>query len=953
MNTPSFSDRYIMYAKPGLGRLLNAFGLGITYERAKGDYVWYRDAAGNEVKVLDLVGSFGATLLGHNPPALIDRLIELMRGDSPQFVQGSIRAGASDLAARLAEAARIKLATEYQSTFFSTGAEAVEASIKHLILIRRKLLKRRSEELLISASSLLRRNCGTGAVEIDGPAIEGFPEGSFASGHALLEAIDSFNRRTINGRFRLLALDGGYHGQTLGALGLTHNRHYREPFIGHLLPVTFIPVDVSDESGDAAGVKKAIDAGSTILIGLEATHKSGVGDDSSGQLASGGVRLITYRITDVLGIFLEPVLGEGGVFPLPGKLIQKIVQVARAANVCVVADEIQTGMGRTGTLFAWEQSGAPAPDMLLLSKFLGGGIMKISAVMTRTKIAEDEFGLVHASTFAEDELGCRAGLFTLDLLLFRDGALLKRVRERGQLWKKALESIRVEFPDVIRDVRGGGLLWGIEFQDLRNSGSNLLRFICTQGDLGYALASYLLHAEHIRVAPALGFGLTVRVEPSVLLDEAGIIRVTSALRRLCELLRMRDTAKIVACMTLSTKESIGEHHNGISNSPEKECCPAGETAIEHELRLPPLDFRYDSSKIYQPDPVASDKVAFIGHFIDPTFLAKHEPSLARLSTDRLRKFIESSWEFIEPCLFARRDIRSKTGAIVNFNFIGLSVTSEILLDHLRRRDLSPVRGLIRRAVETARDAGCKIVGFGQFTSILTRNCLEICVPPVRFTSGNSLTVGMAHAALLQVLEQRGRRLEDIRCAVLGAGGNIGSTFARILADKVGSLVLIGGTGRDSQSRLEKTAATIRLEQGREISLTFGNMDDCRACDVIVTATNSTEPVVKTEHLGSDVVIFDVSVPSAVAPEAGRRAGVEWFKGGVVSLPERDALNIGALPLEPGFVYACMAETMLLGLERRWEDYSVGDIDKARVLEMLSLAQKHGFTLGRLKGESAF
>ncbi len=95
---------YRRHGKPGLARMLAAFGLDVVYDRASGDRLWYRDDAGVEHEVLDLVGSFGATLFGHNPPELVDELVRLARSEPPNLVQASIRGGAALLAQRLAEA---------------------------------------------------------------------------------------------------------------------------------------------------------------------------------------------------------------------------------------------------------------------------------------------------------------------------------------------------------------------------------------------------------------------------------------------------------------------------------------------------------------------------------------------------------------------------------------------------------------------------------------------------------------------------------------------------------------------------------------------------------------------------------------------------------------------------------------------------------------------------------
>ncbi|NLI77264.1 MAG: aminotransferase class III-fold pyridoxal phosphate-dependent enzyme [Candidatus Riflebacteria bacterium] len=946
---------YERFCKPGLGAMLTAFGLDVPYDKALGDVLSWRDPAGKTRKVLDLVGSFGATLLGHNHPRFRAVLQGALRACPPVLVQASVRTGAARLAARLNAVARDRLGGDYLVHLFNSGSEAVEAALKHLLLIKRARLTTLREEILTAAANLLRQHTAAA-----GPAVfrslSEFLGEKVRDPAGVLDALDRYNSRLLDIACPVLALEGAYHGKTFGALGLTHNARYRDPFPRQVFPVTFLPPDPE-------ALRRAIAQARLEPLRLARGPR-------------GGLTFEPVPVPAHLGLFVEPVLGEGGARPLPEGFLAAATGICRAEGLPVVADEIQTGLGRTGTVFAWESSGAPAPDFVLLSKFLGAGLVKVSAVLSQRAVSEDEFGIIHTSTYAEDELSSRVALAVLDALSENDGALLAAVRQAGEAWLTRLRALQAEFPDVIREVRGRGLLLGVEFHDLRESGSNLLRFLAGQGDLGYLFASYLLHAHGLRVAPTLNALRTIRIEPSVLVPAREMDRTVRGFAALCRILRQRDTFHLV-------KFILPEFRSGR---------PGRETV---------LDCRREPDVVMQPEPRAPEKVAFLGHFIDPGFLARHEPALARFTPAQLESLVERTWKYIDPCAFASRDIASPLGPVVNFTFVGLSVSSAILLRHLRDRDLGPVRGLIRQAVEAARAAGARLVGFGQFTSILTRNCQELCVPGVAFTSGNTLTAGMALRALEQEVQRRGLAWPTLRLAVVGAGGNIGSTFARLLADRAGRLVLIGGTASDSRRRLEETRDTILAEQAarvqagsadtpiaaflhrtigpREIDRiraqakeadesTFGarlqealagrrdadppieiaDLGALPTCPVVMAATNATRPFIGPADLAPETVVCDVSLPAALTPEAVRRPGVEVFKGGIVALPNHEVLNIGALPLDPGLVYACMAETILLGLERRWEDFSIGPLDKQRVLEILALADKHNFRLARLK-----
>ncbi|MBF0410500.1 MAG: aminotransferase class III-fold pyridoxal phosphate-dependent enzyme [Candidatus Riflebacteria bacterium] len=986
------TEQYIKYCKPGLGRLMRAFRLNASYSHAFGGRLRLSESSNSEDSVIDLVGSYGATLLGHNYPEIIEEARFLLQQKLPQFIQGSIHHGSTVLAEKLNEAAFSRLGSDYCTSFFNTGSEAVEAAVKHIFLLRNTKLEALRESLLLKSSNVLRKFSRLDRSTLikhllpsqvfspERPVAQEFSD-SPEHDTEILRCLDQYNLSRQVQCVRLLAFENAYHGQTLGALGMTYNERYRCPFQNLTPDVIFIKPDISEFSE---------------LIEREVTSFALI------SCKSGNLFLEHIPVSKLVGLFFEPVQGEGGAIPLFDKETREILNICRKKELPLIADEIQSGMGRTGKIFAWEHLEIPGPDFILLGKFLGGGLLKISAVMSKREVLQEEFGLIHHSTFAEDELSSLIGIKTLELLLENDGEVLNRVSSAGKIWKEKLTSVAVKFPDVIKEIRGCGLLLGIEFIDFFDSDSHLLRFICVQGDFGYAVAGFLLNEFGIRVSPTLNSKLTVRVEPSVGFSTEDIDYVCQALEILCDILRKRDMASMFRFLIQDVVASENSQADPFT-------------------RFKINDFQRNVSDFRQKIEPAENKVAFLGHFINPLFLARHEPSLNRFSFEELRQFIGRTWEFIDPCIFVNRDIVSGTGAKVNFNFVGLSVTSEILIDLFKRRQLSGARKLVKRALEVARDAGCRMAGFGQFTSIITRNCLELSVPPVAFTSGNSLTIGMSLNALNEALSKKGKKLENVRTAVLGAGGNIGATFSQLIADRAERLVLIGGNSSDSQRSLFRTLGLIITDQIRSVndcnsnvakssgiigdwiskifsepeyshlirtilddtwsqdashlerdnfciklgSLLFNRMtsvspltvaqspDALKDCEAIVTSTNSTEPIVFPQHISPDTVICDISVPSSVSKDALQVEGVEIFKGGVVKLPNAERLNIDALPLEPGLVYSCMAETILLGLEKHWNDYSVGDISKKQVLDILKIAEKHNFTLARPKIEDAF
>lgn len=157
------------------------------------------------------------------------------------------------------------------------------------------------------------------------------------------------------------------------------------------------------------------------------------------------------------GIMLEPVQGEGGVHVADREYLTRLRKFCTAHDILLIFDEVQTGMGRTGTLFAYEQLGV-APDIMTLAKGLGGGV-PIGACLAKESVAEAFSPGAHASTFGGNPLACAAAVAVCTALL--EGKVLEQAKHMGVYLAKALEDCKSRH-QVVRDVRGIGLLQGME-----------------------------------------------------------------------------------------------------------------------------------------------------------------------------------------------------------------------------------------------------------------------------------------------------------------------------------------------------------------------------------------------------------------------------------------------------------------------------------------------------------
>ncbi len=205
------------------------------------------------------------------------------------------------------------------------------------------------------------------------------------------------------------------------------------------------------------------------------------------------IEAIEKAITkNTCAVMLEPIQGESGVKIPDPDYMRDVRKLCDRHGILLILDEVQTGMGRTGKLFAYEHYGI-TPDIMTLAKGLAGGV-PIGAMLATDKIAAAFEPGTHGSTFGGNPLACSAALATMDVLLEGD-FVLDQCRRMGKYFKKRLEEMKKEFPSIIAEVRGMGLLVGME---LTRDGAPLVKACMEKGVLINCTAGNIL-----RFMPAL------------------------------------------------------------------------------------------------------------------------------------------------------------------------------------------------------------------------------------------------------------------------------------------------------------------------------------------------------------------------------------------------------------------------------------------------------------------
>jgi putrescine aminotransferase len=276
--------------------------------------------------------------------------------------------------------------------------------------------------------------------------------------------------RAATGRAKIVGTQDAYHGKTLGALSISGRETFQSPFRPLLADSVSIPYG---ESG-----------------------------------------VLAEALTDAAAFVVEPVQGEGGINVPPLGYLRAVRETCDRTGALFIADEVQTGLGRCGYRFACNRDDV-VPDVMTLAKGLSGGVVPVGAFIARPSVWNRAFGhapLLHTSTFGGSELSCAAALAAMNVL--EDEGLAASARVRGERLLRNAGKIAAAYPNVVREVRGLGLLVGVELTHEGYGG-----WIISEMLKGGVTAAWTLNQQRV-----------IRLEPPLIVSEGEIDRACEALR---------------------------------------------------------------------------------------------------------------------------------------------------------------------------------------------------------------------------------------------------------------------------------------------------------------------------------------------------------------------------------------------------------------------------------------
>lgn len=713
--------------------------------------------------------------------------------------------------------------------------------------------------------------------------------------------------RAATGRPLVVSTHNSFHGKTLGALSATGRRRYQEPFGAPSAGFLHIPF------GDAEPLKQVF-------------------EEHNEQIAA---------------FIVEPLQGEGGIVPAPEGYLHAARELCTRFGAKLILDEVQTGLGRTGRLFACEHHGV-VPDIMPLAKALGGGMVPIGAVVFGQDSLTEDFGLRHTSTFGGNAFCSRVGVGAVDLLTGNDQALVRQVADRGAHLLAGLRELAARHPHLIADVRGQGLLLGVQISDDPDlhPQQGLFRSLADQEGLAGFLCGYLLRNEGIRLAPAYFANSVLRVEPPLNVTEADCDALVAALDRGLEVIERGDSARFFRHLLPEARQSSPR----AGDSAGEPVAPGDTPRLKPE-RLRPRD--------------GEPRWAFIAH---PTDIASYESYDSRLHLpgEQVRVLFDRmnqcrNVDTAAAMLVGRCRVETDTGESSYGEVFALPYGADRLLD----MPSAKATALVQEAVDDAVARGAELVGLGAYTSVITANATALRDVKVPVTTGNAYTVAAAVDGLEQAAVQQGIPLGGACCVVLGGAGAIGLASSLVLSEKIGRLVLVGNPANRARSERRLAAALESVvshlmeqqdpAQAGDLALAVRERADAGGTaelitgellergllatsleaeavlpegDLVLAATSTPDQLVQPEYVREGAAVCDVSQPPNVGPQLKEtRPDLRVVAGGLVQLPGGRDLGID-FGVPSGVTYACTAETMIIA--HRLHDPIVSHGDKLSV-----------------------
>ena len=727
------------------------------------------------------------------------------------------------------------------------------------------------------------------------------------SGAELVEAAIKL-ARCRSGRIGILSARDSFHGLTLAGMSATDTEFFQRGFGAPVPGFELVPF------GDLPALQAAL----------------------------------ATRPDFFAAFMVEIIQGESGIRVAPPGYLAAARDLCHQYGALLIVDEVQTGLGRTGRLFACEAEGV-TPDILALAKALGGGLMPIGACLYTRSAYTEQFDLRHGSTFAGNTLACRAALATIDELTKDDQRLVRHVAAIGDRLLEQLRQLQSEYRPLVKEIRGRGLMLGVELDlgHVVDSQNGLLAILQEQGLLLYMAVSYLLNVEHVRIAPSFTHGTVLRIEPPLIADAALCDRVVQGFQRLLSALRRGDAGYLIGHLMRRS--------------------PAGTMPLNGPARSRAVT---GSQKFGQHE---RTRFAFIVHFLEISDLRRLDPTVASFSDSELEAMKSRFADFIKSFPHGELAIPSVDGRLAEGEMI--------VLPHLPS-DLMALSGdeavdLVQRAVDLAAKRGAEVIGLAGFSSIVTYGGLDVHAPKgVRVTSGNSYTTWAAMQALERACEKHASSLADCTVAIVGATGAIGQALSLLCAERAGELLLIGNprvaetsigrlaiVAQDCQRHVALLASSGHKFCPGTVAERIAALDGAPTADsksglivttdidrdlprahIVVTATNAVLPFISARHLRNGAMVCDVSRPFNVTPELKtQRPDVRWVDGGLVRAPDSSVLGFLEESDRDYVLPACAAETIILALSGFRSEHLCGRLDLATIEQLGKVAARLGFS----------
>ena len=670
---------------------------------------------------------------------------------------------------------------------------------------------------------------------------------------------------------------------------------------------------------------------------------------------------------DYAAFIVEPIQGEGGMIQASSEYLKSVQALCQKYGTLFIADEIQTGIGRTGTMFA-SQGYEIEPDLILVSKALGGGMYPIGAVIAKKSAYSKRFDKMHSSTFANGGLAAHIANQTIHYLESETN-ILNKVKAKGEYLHDEFTKLQSEFGEYF-SFTGTGLMYALRFRDEITKDNYIINYIQRQGVMSLMIAGYLLHEKKFLTMPFLGDGCAIRFEPPLTIENEQIKSFVAAIRDVCKIIQ-RARYDLLLGYIVGYQRSADDI-NRISYQK-----PHGNYLIG--LHKPPKPRK---------------RFAFLMHTTSRPDLVRGLPLALRkeFNYEQQNRFSDWMMEFgkldFSPVTAINVQMTSQQGVTVD----GILIYSPISPENMMKLTCDEKRELLDDYLKVATEEKIDVIGLGAFTSVISRAGTNIVNNRFKFTTGNSFT---ALSTAESIKDCFGETINQKELTVIGARGSVGRLAAMELTRYFKRINLVGsprsglkplwencasmiveliesgvkglpGSAFNSirkiifqsgytehyivqqlkASGIEQFQALIEIAEEQNIPFPFEFSveinDFVDRTDCVFSATSEGKPFIQADILKAGTVIFDTARPFDFIPSENNKTYV--FEGGLISQPEATVFgDCNMIGTPPGVNLACLSETIALTMEDVNRSYSIGkQISYQEAKTVFEIATRHGF-----------